>query len=759
MVTEPDRPLEALGPDPHDAAHSTINESGGNLQPNEPSDDQSSDPGSSTGDSIDVIQLSFKHLLSLLASPPDRDVEADLKMLWKMIEIDNSQVNVQDDSTKLAPLHIAARHGVVDAVEELLEAGAKLGVQDREGSTPLMTATENEHVEIMAKLLTPRSDSDDTVESQLEVRDILGRTPLLWASINGFLKGVKLLIAKGANRNARTCESKSTPLIAASSWGYKHVVKALLDDSSNPRSCAKLDIPDTGGNTALHVAVSGEHLEIAQLLVDAKADLKIKDKNGQRPLHLASEQGNKSIVNLLLDLDSMEATVNESDQDQRTPLHLAINTLHKLQSKLPFDQSDSIELTMEEESNAELQSAKCIDTIQLLLDRGARPEALTREGDTALHLVVGCGEPSIIKGVMEKMKPEDLWLCNQKGETVLSSILHFKGQRRAIAMRAFLESELVKVADFDQRDAWKGALEWAANDHRLHDIAQLLLCKRPGNGENPPPNSEKWSAISWAAHEQLPEVLLPLMSTSPGTMNTAKALKSALTSTLRLVKGLRVGSREASDQLPLVLWLLITASPKTESLQAEFKETLQAVEILQGQRQSLPPAAKPRGVDRKDISKAVTNNSSFQRHDNDRYQDSSVDGRGHGNKQAQSDQKPLGPEGLETIKDILRDPPFARVHQEPTDYSLLQPEEDLHDVLDNFQANVVQFFKAGGVSKTVQATRKVHEIIYQAGPRRIMQTGTAMQKAVASLHSDVGEIDLDFTWVHLPATNVSTVLV
>ncbi|KXH65434.1 hypothetical protein CSAL01_08823 [Colletotrichum salicis] len=419
--------LPAYDSDPHEAARSTVDESDGSIRPSEPADGQPSDLERDSGDSNDSVQSPLAQLLSIVASHPNPDAEADLQRLREMISTATSQVNNQNNTRKIAPLHIAAERGLIGAVEELLKAGAKLEIQNREGSTPLMTATENEREEITEKLLAPRLDDDGTVKAQLEIRDNLGRTPLLQASIAGFLGGVKFLINAGVNRNAQTSESKSTPLIAASSWGYQDVVEALLDDDiSKPSSCADLNLQKVDGSTALHVGIIGGHYEIAEILLNAGVDLNMKDEGGQNALHLASEQANEKIINLLL---RFKAALDEPDNNLRTLFHIAINSLRDLQSKLAMDRFGSVDLTVEEKRIAELQSAQCIDTIQLLLDHGAQPGASNSKGETALHLAAACGEPSILKAIMLKMKIKDLLHRNTDGQTALSSVLQLEGQK------------------------------------------------------------------------------------------------------------------------------------------------------------------------------------------------------------------------------------------------------------------------------------------------------------------------------------------
>lgn len=472
-----DPTVGALSPKPHEVANPTLNDSDGIPKPSYSSSGQLSDSNGNLQEATDQLQSPLMQLLSIMASYPHPEAEADLNKLRHLINTDKSQVNGRYSYSKTTPLHIAARRGLVGAVDQLLEAGAKLVIQDRESSTPLMTATENEQVEIMEKLLSPRSNNHSNAESQLEIRDNLGRTPLLKASINGFLGGVKLLIAKGANRNVQTSESGSTPLIAASSWGHQDVVKTLLD-TSNPKSCADLKLQDANGGTALHAAVVGAHFEIAKLLLNAKADFQIKNNDGQRPLHLASKQGDRRIVALLLGLDSLVATVNEPDKGKRTPLHLAIQTLRELQRQTSSNQPGLVDLTMKEEDNAEHQFLQCIRVIRILLAHGACPGAQTCENETALHLAVACCEPSILGDIMEKIKPEHLLVRNTKGYTALAYVLDLGGQWEVTAMKIFLRADSSKIAEFDKERIWDVYInppDWAANDHESHDIVRLIL--------------------------------------------------------------------------------------------------------------------------------------------------------------------------------------------------------------------------------------------------------------------------------------------
>ncbi|KAK1623532.1 ankyrin repeat-containing domain protein [Colletotrichum phormii] len=507
-------------------------------------------------------------------------------------------------STMATPLHIAVQHGLVGAVEELLKAGAKLETRNSADLTPLMMATETEQVDIMAQLLTPRSGYEG-VASQLEMCFNTGETPLLWATINGFSEGVKHLIAAGADCNGKNICTGSTPLIEASIWGYWDIVEMLLD-TSNPNGRADIDLQSENGATALHEAAYRASFAIVNSLLNANAKLNILCQDGNAPLHIATNQGNEHLVTLLavsnvdvtnafgqtaLHLGSnngdvriarllleARATADARDEDGLTPLHVAIKALRNVQNDLALYQSGLGDLTEETRNIAELHSGQYVSTIELLLSDGAEPGARTPENETALHFAVACGELFSLQIIMEYMKQEDLLIRNKNGQTALSSILKLKGQRRATAMRTFLKLDSPKIDEFDQEDTWEHALYWAANDPKLHDIVRLILQHMTRMDTTLPPGSENRNAIGWAANLQLPRLLILLISRSPGTVEATKALESVLASNLELVED--PGSKDSIGELPLVIWLFITASSRNREMQNNLIAALNTLETL-----------------------------------------------------------------------------------------------------------------------------------------------------------------------------------
>ncbi|KAF5012599.1 hypothetical protein FDECE_1366 [Fusarium decemcellulare] len=623
------------------------------------------------------------------------------EVVERLLGVDKSNINATETSGGRTALHIAVQEGHANVASILLKDKKTLKTMDKNGRTPLMTATREQRADIMRMLLTSRSEDDDI---QIETCDNTGQSPLIAASIDGFLPGVRQLIAAGADCNARTPDTGYTPLMCASSWRHREIVEVLLDPNCRTNVNTQ-GVNEFAGWTALHGASFNNNPRIVKILRD-QVDVNLRAENGQTALHLASERGNESVVKLLLS-SMVKPSMDEGDNDGKTALHLASAAGDEDRVESTSDMGPD-DLTAEERGNEEFQSGRHGAVVQLLLENGAKPGARTRKNETTLHLSAACGDLHRLQLILGRMGEEDVLIRNDKGWTALCSA--FKGSKPETAMRVLLESDLLKTADFGRVDMGNDALQWAAKDFKTHDIAKLLFQKGRRRMESPRPSvSFDWSAIEWAAHEQLPQLLSLLIDKSPETIETEEALKSALASTLELAKNLHQGA--ACEQLPRVLWLLIIASDQTPEIEIAMKSAFESVNKLKSQSKSPAQVQKPQ-----DVSKANLSAPARQGKD----QKGGVKERTDHN--LQQTEKGLKSKDLETIKDILRDPPFAQLHKDSKKYELPQAKEGLEDVLKRFEATVVQFHKGKNESGTIRRYRPVQEVIYEEGPMRIMKS-------------------------------------
>lgn len=77
---------------------------------------------------------------------------------------------------------------------------------------------------------------------------------------------------------------------------------------------------DDRGDTALHLASNHGNKDVVQFLAATGAALDIRDQAGYEPCHRAAMHGH---VNCLMVLVAMGASINSQTDDNKTPLHLA----------------------------------------------------------------------------------------------------------------------------------------------------------------------------------------------------------------------------------------------------------------------------------------------------------------------------------------------------------------------------------------------------------------------------------------------------
>ncbi len=155
----------------------------------------------------------------------------------------------------------AARSGDVDAVAELIIAGADLNETTGDGMTAVHLAAQSEHIAILEALLESGADVDPTTR-------IGSYTPLHIASGRANSASVRALLEAGADVNARTTNSDVTALhLAAQVVGGAESVKALLEYGADPDARE-----GSAGQTPLMFAASKNRVESVELLLDAGAD-------------------------------------------------------------------------------------------------------------------------------------------------------------------------------------------------------------------------------------------------------------------------------------------------------------------------------------------------------------------------------------------------------------------------------------------------------------------------------------------------------
>lgn len=97
------------------------------------------------------------------------------------------------------------------------------------------------------------------------------------AVLTGNLEVVKQHIEAGTDINQKEAMSGSTPLMSAATFNHPEIAKALINAK------ADLTVKNNDGGTALHTAAFFGRIEIVQLLIDAKADKTVRNNFGATP--------------------------------------------------------------------------------------------------------------------------------------------------------------------------------------------------------------------------------------------------------------------------------------------------------------------------------------------------------------------------------------------------------------------------------------------------------------------------------------------
>ncbi|OGP60430.1 MAG: hypothetical protein A2V67_19020 [Deltaproteobacteria bacterium RBG_13_61_14] len=150
-------------------------------------------------------------------------------------------------------------------------------------------------------------------------------TPLIYAACQGHKEVAELLINKGAYVDNSDSEGWN-PVLCAVWYGHKEVLELLLRHGATMIMTVYMafeDVPWESSwmdGTPLQIAVIRGHKDMAQYLLDQKANVNEANDYGRTPLHLAAYWGRKDFVELLL---SRGAKVNVRDKTGITPLQLA----------------------------------------------------------------------------------------------------------------------------------------------------------------------------------------------------------------------------------------------------------------------------------------------------------------------------------------------------------------------------------------------------------------------------------------------------
>ena len=236
-------------------------------------------------------------------------------------------------------LHKAAMSGSVEIAKLLLSNGLNINSKNNSGATPLMIAVSNNKnifidfaltngaklsLDNKGNTLLHKASSNSNIEAikkfmfdiNINTKNNEGNTPFLLSSK---IEVMKLLIANGANMNAKNKKLENILMIAYNNHKddmFKYLLenykvdinsknikgKTILMKSLNSsawygvkdariliQAGANINLKDNQGNTALHSIIEHRNYDVAKYFVTQGGDLSIKNKKGQTPLDLIKD--------------------------------------------------------------------------------------------------------------------------------------------------------------------------------------------------------------------------------------------------------------------------------------------------------------------------------------------------------------------------------------------------------------------------------------------------------------------------------------
>jgi ankyrin repeat protein len=229
------------------------------------------------------------------------------------------------------PLQLAAVFGQTAAAKLLLSHNAAVNLIDNDGNTALHMAVFLGHTDVVRALLAHGADPlarnkdgfssvdcagapwSKDYEAHLRAAEAEMKTPLDMNRI----RGERLTILKLLVGGDRAVQQAFEPflILNAAIAGDVRSIQEHLDGGRNLNETEQV-----GGNTPLMLAATFGNRDAASLLIQAGADLEIRNKSGGTALHQACFFAQPDIVELLLEAGADPTSVNAYGA---TPLELA----------------------------------------------------------------------------------------------------------------------------------------------------------------------------------------------------------------------------------------------------------------------------------------------------------------------------------------------------------------------------------------------------------------------------------------------------
>ncbi|XP_028127769.2 ankyrin repeat and SAM domain-containing protein 1A-like isoform X2 [Diabrotica virgifera virgifera] len=289
----------------------------------------------------------------------------------------------------------------------------------------LLEAARKGNVAVVEKILGQRAKRSGPLASLrrgpgANVQDSSGYSSLHHAALNGHKEIVKLLLEHDASTNI--VDSKgSSPLHLAAWSGNVDIVRLLL---SGPSIC-NVNLTTKDDETALHCAAQYGHTQVVSVLLEHACDPGIRNCRGETALELAAQYGRLDTVELLVRTDpSLIQCLKRTTPDTvfpHTPLHLASKNGHKAVVEVLLRAGFSV--NMRTKAGTALHEAALygkVEVVRTLLEHGVNTSIRDSNNHTVMDLLSQFNTAQASQEIMHILKrhKRGLPLVDSDGESV-----------------------------------------------------------------------------------------------------------------------------------------------------------------------------------------------------------------------------------------------------------------------------------------------------------------------------------------------------